>query len=130
MTTMIPLEADAEFFWEQLFECLEEERVVPVVGQDLLRVAWKGADTPLYLLLAQRLADKLKVSAAGLGEDGALNEVACRYLKGGGDIRRVYSGLKAVLPEPAELPVPEILKKLASVRAFRLFVSTTFDPLL
>lgn len=127
---MVPLEADAEFFWEQLFECLEEERVVPVVGQDLLRVSWKGRDTSLVLLLAERLADKLKVSAAGLGEDGALNEVACRYLKAGGDIRRVYSGLKAVLPEPAELPVPEVLKKLASVRAFKLFVSTTFDPLL
>jgi hypothetical protein len=127
---VLPLEADTDFFWEQLFECLEEARVVPVVGQDLLRVSWQGQDTSLHFLLAQLLAKKLGVPAEGLVEEGALNEVACRYLKKGGDLRRIYSGLKAVMPEPAELPVPESLKKLASIKPFRLFVSTTFDPLL
>jgi hypothetical protein len=125
---MMPLEADPDFFWEQLFERIGEERVVPVIGQDLLRVPSEGGEVPLYSLLAGKLAARLGVPATELPVQGALHEVACRYMAKGGRIADVYGILKKVMPE--DLPIPEPLRQLAAVRPLKLFVTTTFDPLL
>ncbi len=122
--------ATSKLFWDQLLQFIEEGRVVPIVGRDLLTVGFEGRRTNLYPLLAERLADYLGVEAEELPAGGELNEVACRYLADRGQLEDVYPALKSVMPGPGELELPEALLQLAEIEPLRLFVSTTFDPVL
>lgn len=122
--------ATSNLFWDQLLQFIEEGRVVPIVGRDLLTVGFEGRRTHLYPLLAERLAAYLGVETGDLPAGGELNEVVCTYLAGGGQLEDVYPALKKVMPGPDELELPEALLRLAEIEPLRLFVSTTFDPLL
>jgi len=118
-------------FWDQLLQLIEEGKVVPVIGQDLLTVPESTGHRFLYPLLADRLANYLGVPTADLPVGSELNEVACRYL----DTRKskvgqIYSALKSVAAEVDALPVPEPLLQLAAIRPFSLYVTTTFDSCL
>ena len=114
-------------FWDQLMQLIEESKVVPLVGQDLLTVPQSTGHALLYPFLAERLATYLRVRADALPEGGELNEVACRYLMKGKPIQHVYAALKTVAAEAEALPIPTPLVQLASIRPIQLFVSTTFD---
>ena len=60
-------EIDFEEFWEELLAYIDERRVVPVIGSELISIARDGTgSSTLYTLLAQRLAEKLKVDIATL----------------------------------------------------------------
>ena len=117
-------------FWDQLLELVEEKRVVPIVGQDLLTLTIDGRQALLYPFLAERLAEYLEVPGEELPATGALHEVACRYLARGGDGLDIYPALKKVFPSRDRLTLPEPLLQLAGIEAFQLFLTTTFDPLL
>jgi hypothetical protein len=117
-------------FWDQLLQFIEDGRVIPVVGQDLLRVTIDGETTSLYCWLAEKLAEYLEVPAEGIPETGALHEVASRFLAQGGELEDIYPALKSLVPPREKMAVPEPLLELARIRPFKLFVSTTFDPLL
>ena len=119
--------ADTDLFWDQLLELIDEGRVVPIVGQDLLTVPELNGQTRLYPLLAQKLAAYLGVSDRDLPPGAELNEVACRYIARGKPVQRVYAALKTVAADVEALPVPQPLLQLAAIRPIRLFVSTTFD---
>ena len=118
---------EPSIFWDQLIQLIEEGKVVPVVGQDLLTTPESNGRKLLYPFLAEKLAVYLKVSADDLPEGAELNEVACRYLSKGKPAQQVYAALKTVAAEAEDFPVPEPLLKLAAIRPFQLFVSTTFD---
>lgn len=122
--------ATSRLFWDQLLQFIEEGRVVPIVGQDLLTVGFEGRRVNLYPLLAERLADYLGVEPGELPAGGELNEVCCRYLADGNSLEDIYPALKSVMPGPDEFELPEALLRLAEIEPLRLFVSTTFDPLL
>jgi hypothetical protein len=122
--------AEGPRFWDQLLQLIEESRVVPVVGQDLLRTEVDGRDVPLYWWLAQKLAVYLEVPAEDLPESGALNEVASRFLAQGGELEEIYPALRSIAPPRETLTIPEPLLQLARIRPFKLFVTTTFGPLL
>jgi hypothetical protein len=117
-------------FWDQLLQFIEEGRVVPVVGQDLLQIEVEGQTLLLYGWVASKLAEYLEVPAEDIPETGALHEVASRFLAQGGELEDIYPALKSILPPREKLTVPEPLRQLARIRPFKLFVSTTFDPLL
>jgi TIR domain/SIR2-like domain len=121
---------DTEALWEDLFVVLEEGKVVPIVGRDLLDITVDGRTVRLYTHLAELLAAKLEVDTTDLPRDDLLDAVACRYIERGGRSSRVYTTLKSIMPAPDELDLPESLVKLAAIEPLRLFVSTTFDPLL
>lgn len=104
--------------------------MVPVVGQELLTIRDNGKDSLLYPLLATRLADYLGVANGDLPAGGELNTIACRFLAAGNQLEDLYPALKSVMPKATELAVPEPLLRLAEIPNFKLFVSTTFDPLL
>ena len=114
-------------FWDQLLQLVEEGKVVPVVGQDLLTVPESTGQKLLYPLLAQRLAGYLKVSTDDLLEGAELNEVAWRYLAKGKPAQQIYAALKIVASAAESIPIPEPLLQLSDIRPFQLFVSTTFD---
>lgn len=78
-------------------------------------------------MLATRLAKYLGV-AEDPGEDLDLNTVACRYFARGNAVEDLYPAVKSLIPGDDELPIPELLLKLAAVDRFRLFVTTSFDP--
>jgi hypothetical protein len=118
---------DSDFFWDPLIQLIDERKVVPVVGQDLLTVPETTGHTHLYPYLATRLAAYLDVNAEDLPAGGELNEVACRYLSKGKPIQRIYAALKTVAAEAESLPPPEPLLQLAAIRPLQLFVTTTFD---
>jgi hypothetical protein len=116
-------------FWDQLLQLIEEGHVVPVVGQDLLTIQIDGQSRPLYLWLAEKLAEYLEVPGEGLPETNALHEVASRFLAQGGQLEDIYSAIKSIAPREG-VEIPEALLQLARIRPFKLFVTTTFGPLL
>jgi hypothetical protein len=119
-----------EFFWDDILEFIEEGKVIPIVGAELLSMPdGKGGEIPLQRLLAEKLAERLRVPAEGCLGDDALHQVVCRYLQGGGRREEVYPRLRNLMRELAP-PVPEPLRQLARIRHFNLFVTTTFDLLL
>jgi hypothetical protein len=122
-----PLEMTDILFWDPLLELIEEGRVIPVVGRDLL-VGANG--NTLYAEVAARLAARLGLPFQPSSGD-ELNEVAYRHLAGGGSLRELYPTVKIVAGQVLKgFPIPEILRQLARIRPLKLFVSTTFDPLL
>jgi len=125
-----PAPAEEDFFWDDLLEYIEERRVIPIVGAELLTVPdGAGGEVPLQRLLAQKLAERLRTPADDCTGDDALHQVVCRYLQRGGRREEVYPRLRNLMKELAP-PVPEPLRQLARIRHFNLFVSTTFDSLL
>lgn len=125
-----PPGSDGPRFWDQLLQFIEEGRVVPIVGQDLLRIEVNGEPVLLYAWLARQLAEYLEVPTEGLPESGALHEVASRFLAQGGELEEIYPALKSIVPSPGSIPIPEALLQLARIRPLKLFVTTTFGPLL
>ncbi|MGH7996054.1 MAG: toll/interleukin-1 receptor domain-containing protein [Opitutaceae bacterium] len=125
-----PAPALQEFFWDDLLEFIDEGKVIPIVGAELLSVPdGKGGEAPLHALLAEKLAERLRLPADGYAGDDALNQIACRHLERGGRREDIYPRVRNLLKELAP-PVPEPLRQLARIRPFNLFVTTTFDSLL
>jgi hypothetical protein len=118
-----------DLFWDGLLLQIEERRVVPVVGPDLLVVQTEQGAKPLYRWAAERLAEVLRVPTKDLREGYSLNDVVCRHLARQGDIGDIYIVLAKVMRD-AKLPIPEALQQLAGITDFNLYVTTTFDSLL
>jgi hypothetical protein len=123
------LPLDAESNWDQLLEYLQQGLVVPVVGSGVINVQTEQGSKPYDAYLAERLAARVGVSAEGLPPGGELNEVACRHVANRGRLDELYTKV-AKLAKEQTLPIPEALLQLASIRAFRLFVTTSFSPFL
>lgn len=125
-----PAPSTQDFFWDDLLEYIEDRRVIPIVGAELLTVPdGAGGHIPLQRVLAQKLAERLRVPAEDCTGDDALNQVVCRYLQRGGRREEIYPRLRNLMKELAPA-IPEPLRQLARIRHFNLFVTTTFDSLL
>ena len=111
-----------------MLQFIEEGRVIPVVGPELLTLETGGRTAHVYGYLAERLAKQLRITWNS--GDTTLNTVVCRYLAERGEIEDIYSALKRVMPPSDELSLPTALIMLAEIRPLKLFVSTSFDPLL
>ena len=121
------VEKNTERLWEQLLDFIEDGRVIPVIGPELLMLDIDGKTTLLYSYLAEQLANRLQISSEPAD---TLNAVACRYLSQGGQREDIYPELKRAMPPLSEVKLPETLVKLAEIRPLNLFVTTSFDPLL
>ncbi len=115
--------------WEDLLTFIEERRVIPIVGPELLMVATEERPRLLYDWMAERLAGKLNLDTRELPEAYTLNDVVCLFLANRGRREEAYVRLRGLLKEASFEP-PAALRQLASITDFDLFVSTTFDPLL
>ena len=127
-----PLVPDAsldEDAWDDLLSFIEERRVIPIVGPELLMVATDDRPRLLYDWIAERLAAKLSVDTRRLPQPYTLNDVVCWFLAERGRREEAYVRLRAVFKD-ANFEPPAALRQLASITDFDLFVSTTFDPLL
>jgi hypothetical protein len=115
--------------WEDLLSFIEERRVIPIVGPELLQVATDAGPRLLYDWLAEKLAARLNVDVGSLPTPYTLNDVVCWFLAARGRREEAYVRLRGILKDAAFEP-PRALRRLAAITDFDLFVSTTFDPLL
>jgi hypothetical protein len=123
---MTTLDDDA---WEDLLSFIEERRVIPIVGPELLQVSTDRGPRLLYDWVAEKLAGRLNVDVAALPQPYTLNDVVCWFLAARGRREEAYVRLRSVLKD-ANFAPPQALRRLAAITDFDLFVSTTFDPLL
>jgi TIR domain/SIR2-like domain len=118
------------FAWERLIGLIAEGKVVPIIGQDLLRTETPAGPMPVYRYIATRVAERLGVAPPLDDTPNPLHDVATRYLERGGDWLEIYSTVCEVMPALDTLPAPAALVDLAKIIPLSLFVTTTFDSLL
>ena len=124
-----PLATLDEDAWEDLLNFIEERRVIPILGPELLTVDTDTGPRLLYEWIAEKLAAKLSVDTTRLPQPYTLNDVVCWFLSSHGRREEAYTRLRSLLRE-ANFAPPLALRRLAQITDFDLFVTTTFDPLL
>jgi hypothetical protein len=118
--------------WEDLLDDVVDRSIIPIVGSELLTIEFEGATFPLYRVLAEKLAQRLRLPVKPLKESRTLNNVVCEYVSADrtrNTIDRVYGRLCEAFAELAPEPPPTLVK-LAEIRHLQLFLTTTPDPLL
>jgi TIR domain/SIR2-like domain len=115
--------------WEDLLNFIEERRVIPIVGPEVVSVATDGGPRLLYEWAAEKLAVRLNVDTSDLPRPLTLNDVVCWFLSSRGRREEAYTRLRSILREASFEP-PPTLRRLAQITDFNLFVTTTFDSLL
>jgi hypothetical protein len=115
--------------WDDLLSFIEERRVIPTVGPELLLVATDKGPRLLYDWAAEKLAARLNVQTADLPQPYTLNDVVCVFLAGRGRREEAYVRLRSLIKDASFEP-PAALRRLAAISDFDLFVSTTPDSLL
>jgi hypothetical protein len=129
---------DAEEFWDDLLAFIEDGRVIPVVGAELLTIEEGGTSVPLYRAVTERLLAKYRLSPEAL-PDGAilrehqeLNDAVSALAATGKRVKDLYRPIHDILQQllaSQQEPLPA-LRELASIRHFDLFATTTPDGLL
>lgn len=122
----LPFDDDA---WEDLLNFIEEKKVIPVIGPELLTVKTEEGPKNLYDWLAGRLSAKLGIAADSLPPSPTLNDVVVQFLSQRGRREDAYTRIRTILREVSFAP-PVALLKLAEITDFDLFVTTSFDSLL
>ncbi|HSC98491.1 MAG TPA: toll/interleukin-1 receptor domain-containing protein [Casimicrobiaceae bacterium] len=133
MSSPLPLHRDLSTLdddaWEDLLDFIEERRVIPIIGPELLQIEADGGPRLLYEWVAEKLAGKLGIDAAQLPQPYTLNDVVCWFLAQRGRREEAYTRIRGIFRE-ANFAPPKTLRQLAQITHFDLFVTTTFDPLL
>jgi hypothetical protein len=125
----LPMSTLDEDAWDDLLSFIEERRVIPIVGPELLQVATDRGPRLLLDWVAEKLAARLNVNPADLPQRYTLNDVVCWFLAARGRREEAYVRLRSIIKD-ANFEPPLALRRLAAITDFDLFVSTTFDSLL
>jgi hypothetical protein len=116
-----------EELWAELLRRISNEEVIPVVGPGAVTF---GPDNELlYPWLAQRLPNDLDPPLTLSMPPRDLQEVVDAQRAQGQPVDRIYKRLYRLVKEP-DLRPGASLTLLAGIEGFKLFISTTFDPLL
>src|SRR5215472_4821800 len=115
--------------WDDLLSFIEERRVIPIVGPELLLVQTERGPRLLFEWAAERLAARLNIAPAELPQPCTLNDVVCLFLAARGRREEAYVRLRSIIKDATFEP-PAALRHLAAISDFDLFVSTTADALL
>jgi len=118
-----------EDFWDDLLDYIQDRKVIPVIGPELVTVREDDRDVPLHCWIAQRLAGDLRVPTAELPEGFDLNDVVSMHLRGKGDRIELYARINRILRNAALTP-SKSLRTLTGIPGFDLYISLTFDSLL
>jgi hypothetical protein len=121
---------DPERQWETLLDSIEDGRVIPVIGPELVLLPDDGTLVPIDQWIAKRLLKRLNLPEAGLPKRLTYNDVVSKYMSEGGDRQEIYSDIYAILKPGIALPEDHALRDLVSIEPFRLFVLLTCDPAL
>ncbi len=128
-TARVPISTLDDDAWEDLLSFIEERKVIPIVGPELLQVTTDCGPRLRYDWLAEKLAARLNVDSADLPPAYTLNDEICLFLAARGRREEAYVRVRSILKE-AQFEAPRALRQLAAITDFDLFVSTTCDALL
>jgi hypothetical protein len=119
-----------KFDWEALLGLIKDRKVIPVIGQGLLRTRREdGSEQLLYDFLAEQI---LKASGKPTlsGENANFVQACDCYFE---DKNAQYKKLIALMKEAldgVELIAPNPLSKLAKIEVFNVFFTTAYDGFL
>lgn len=116
---------DDDLFWDDLLMLIEEERVIPVIGERV--VTTSPNEDLLYPSLASQLGERLNIELPP--NQLSLDEVVFMCLTKYGGSMKPYLLLKRILSDKQFFP-GSALREIADIPAFNLFITTTFDDLL
>lgn len=122
--------AASEDFWDDILGHLRDRVLLPVIGPELVTMQDGDRRVTLSRLLGERVAARYQLDVSW-GPHSGLDEAVGAFLavRGSREAERLYRVVNDLVstldPQPSEA-----LRQLASIRDFRLFLSTTFDPLL
>ena len=125
----VPLTTLDDDAWDDLLSFIEERRVIPIVGPELLQVATERGPRLLLDWVAEKLAGRLNVDVRELPQPYTLNDVVCWFLAARGRREEAYVRLRGIIKD-ANFEPPTALRQLAAITDFDVFVTTTFDSLL
>jgi TIR domain/SIR2-like domain len=129
LAATLPMSTLDDDAWDDLLSFIEERRVIPIVGPELLMIETERGPRLLFEWAAERLAARLSVDAAGLPQPYTLNDVVCVFLAARGRREEAYVRLRSIIKDAPFTP-PAALRHLAAITDFDVFVSTTPDSLL
>ena len=116
--------------WEDLLNFIEERRVIPIIGPELLQVETDAGPRLLYEWVAEKLAVKLGVdtSRAAAAVHAERRRLLVPRRRAAGARRRTRDCAASSATRTSRRRWR--LRQLAQITDFDLFVTTTFDPLL
>jgi hypothetical protein len=115
--------------WEELLDYIESKRVVPIIGPASSTLVVDGRTISLEAYVAERLPPLLDLPSDALPLNPTLNDVVSGYLRRNGFRERLYRRVRQIVDAAPLGPAP-VLRQLAEIRQFNLYVTTAFDPLL
>jgi TIR domain/SIR2-like domain len=120
----------SEDFWDDILGHLRDRALLPVVGPELVTVQDGDRRVSLSRLLGERVAARYQLDVSW-GPLSGLDDAVGAFLaaRGSREAERLYRVVNDLVSDLDPQP-PEALRQLAGIRDFRLFLSTTFDPLL
>lgn len=107
---MSTLDDDA---WDDLLSFIEERRVIPIVGPELLLVSTDRGPRLLLDWVAEKLAGRLNVNVSELPKPYTLNDVVCWFLAARGRREEAYVRLRSIIKD-ANFEPPLALRRLQS----------------
>ncbi|TCG03485.1 hypothetical protein BZM27_48100 [Paraburkholderia steynii] len=119
----------SERFWDDLLLFIEERKVIPVVGPELVTLCEGNQNIPIHRWVARRLVEILELPAGELPEGFDLNDAVALHLRRHGEREELYARIYRILRNNTLAP-SEPLMALAAIPGFDLFVSLTFDSIL
>jgi hypothetical protein len=93
-TILSPSTMDADA-WDDLLSFIEERRVIPIVGPELLQIRTDKGPRLLHDWAAEKLAARLNVDSRELPQPYTLNDVVCWFLAARGRREEAYVRLRA-----------------------------------
>ena len=121
-----------EKFWNTLLSKIEEGRVIPVIGPELLEVTINGRTERLEQAVARRLAKRFDVDVA-TQENISLHEVVAHAQRTDHldqTVTDYHTEVHHAIREFGALSPPEALHSLARIEDFQLYVTLSFDNLM
>ena len=122
-------ETATDLFWDDLLQYIETQKVIPIIGRELLVIEVDGRRMLLENYLAERLAALYGITSGETASVCTLNQVACSIVNKGNRRQEIYLRINTILSE-GRILIPESLCKLALITHFILFFTTFFDWLL
>jgi hypothetical protein len=121
-------------FWDQLLDRIEIQKVIPVVGPGAITFGLR--DELLHPWLAQQVAAKCRLRFPAADLPKTLQQVVDEQRRGGASYEQKRERLALVhlyvfnLLHGSGVQPGVTLYRLASIKDFQLFLTTSFDPLL
>ena len=125
-------------FWDVLLDRIEEGKVIPVLGCELVTIAIENEEIPLYRLIATRLLKKHKIGddEVELKPHQELNDAVVALKNKGKPIQDLYGQINRILKDimteldNKKATMSSALRELAGITSFDIFITTTFDDFL